>query len=660
MEGEIIKSYLLFHTLIEMATILIAFSTFIIAFNTYEISKNSYFTFIGIAFGFVGLADFMHTISYKGIGIFRMDNANIAVQFWIIARYLESISLFISLVFVKKSIKPLKVLASYSVILLILCATIYPLGIFPDCFIEGYGLTEFKVISEYIIIVFLIGSAYLLNKNKESLDRNIFECMMAAIGMKILSGIFFTLYKDVYAFYNMLGHIFKLISFYYIYQVMIKKGIKEPYKLLFNRLDEARNDLKNKSNELENIIKQLNIQKSEKKSIEKQLLKSGEYYKMLVEFSNCSIFAHSEGKFLFANSIGAKLLGMNSPDELEGLNIYGFIDPVYHEKIRKEIEEVSKKNITLPPMEFKIISRSGEEILVESMATSFIYNGKPAVLNVLREVSIRKKINEFIEKDRIKTKVFASISHELKTPINVFFASLQLLELYLKNGQSWDKNGQIDKHIKTMKQNCYRLIRLVNNIIDITKIDAGYYKLNLHNYNIVNVIESITLSVAEYAEDKGIELVFDTDVEEKIMACDPEKIERIMLNLISNAVKFTNPGGKIEVNIYDRNEKILISVKDSGIGIPEDKLDIIFEMFSQVESSLARNRQGSGIGLSIVKSLVELHGGNIKAKSEYGKGSEFIIEMPVRVIDETCSMLESGLENDNVEKINIEFSDVYM
>jgi len=135
-------------------------------------------------------------------------------------------------------------------------------------------------------------------------------------------------------------------------------------------------------------------------------------------------------------------------------------------------------------------------------------------------------------------------------------------------------------------------------------------------------------------ESKGINLIFDTDVEEKTMACDPEKIDRIMLNLLSNAAKFTPSGGRVDVRLFDHGNELIISVKDTGIGIPKEKQKFIFERFRQANRDFNKNCEGSGIGLSLVKSLVEMHKGSIKVISEYGKGSEFIISLPVRIINE--------------------------
>lgn len=266
------------------------------------------------------------------------------------------------------------------------------------------------------------------------------------------------------------------------------------------------------------------------------------------------------------------------------------------------------------------------------------------------------------ELDKLKSDFMSTISHELRTPLNLILSTLQLTSLNISSTAEtpFDKE-KFKRHIGIMKQNCYRLLRLVNNLIDVTKIDAGYFDLSLSNNNIISVVEEITLSIAEYIESKGISLVFDTDTEEKIIACDPDKMERIMLNLIANAVKFTEAGGSILVNIQDLGEYILISVKDTGIGISKDKQEMIFERFIQVDTSLTRSKEGSGIGLSLVKSLVEMHNGAIKVESEPNVGSEFIITLPATLVDDNHNTVKSHSYKiqENIEKINIEFSDIY-
>jgi signal transduction histidine kinase len=263
--------------------------------------------------------------------------------------------------------------------------------------------------------------------------------------------------------------------------------------------------------------------------------------------------------------------------------------------------------------------------------------------------------------DKLKTQFFTNLSHELRTPINVIFASVQLISQKKADVKVDECFHGLDKHTKIVKQNCYRLIRLVNNLIDITRFDNGFLSIKPNIYNIVQIIEDITMSIVKYAEIKNIEVLFDTDIEEKYIVCDPDIIERIMLNLFSNSLKFTNQKGSIRVNIYNNDESVTITVKDNGIGIPKDKLNIIFERFGQVDSSLNRNQEGSGIGLSLVKALVESHQGTISVVSVMGEGTEFIIQLPVGVlIDHDYSNSNTNSKSQGmIDLINIEFSDIY-
>jgi two-component system sensor histidine kinase/response regulator len=259
-----------------------------------------------------------------------------------------------------------------------------------------------------------------------------------------------------------------------------------------------------------------------------------------------------------------------------------------------------------------------------------------------------------------KNTFLANISHELRTPLNILFGATQIINCYLESEEVLSRE-KIKSKAKIQFQNCYRLIRLVNNLIDITKIDSGNFVINKLNCNIVEVVEAIVTSVVEYAALKKIEIIFDTDVEELILACDLDSIERIILNLISNAIKFTSENGKIFVSICTYENSVQIIVKDTGVGIPEDKQQLIFERFKQADNLLTRNCEGSGIGLNLVKSLVEMHEGTITVASEYLKGSEFIVKIPIRKIsNDQLNQYDSIINCNNIiPKIDVEFSDIY-
>lgn len=263
-----------------------------------------------------------------------------------------------------------------------------------------------------------------------------------------------------------------------------------------------------------------------------------------------------------------------------------------------------------------------------------------------------------MELEKLRMDFFANLSHELRTPINLIFSALQVINLKLNKIDS-ENLEYFEKYLSIIGQNSNRLLKLVNNLIDTTRLDAGCFNYSPKNNNIVSCIENICLSVADFVEDNNLSIIFDTDTEEKIIGFDQDNMERIMLNLISNAIKFNNPGGRIEVSVNCR-ENVEIRVKDSGIGIPPEKLNVIFRRFEQVKGKFKKDREGSGIGLSLVKSLVEIHGGSIYVNSIIGEGSEFIITLPCDLVDENSdNVFEDPKYINRVNWMNVEFSDIY-
>lgn len=369
------------------------------------------------------------------------------------------------------------------------------------------------------------------------------------------------------------------------------------------------------------------------------------------------------GRMEYLSPSVAKILGYAN-EELVGYNWFSLVHPLDIVAVRKIFSYNHGETMIT---EHRIKSKNGKYIWVESVSSVLKTEGQDIIGKVIisRDISYRKEIqrlkteyNEIKEYERIRGEFFANLSHELRTPINIIFSCIQLLDYYKEDKDSLSQ--YYTKYEKTIKQNCFRMLRLVNNLIDITKIDSGFMKLDLINYDIVKIVEDITLSVIPYVDVKNINLIFDTEFEEKLIKCDPDKIERIILNLLSNSIKFTDVGGEISVNISLVEDFVQIKVRDNGKGIPIEKRKFIFDRFVQVDKSLNRSHEGSGIGLALSKSLIELHNGKISINDEVEKGTEIIILLPDKMLEnKEEKAIEYEMYKPNIDRISIEFSDIY-
>lgn len=295
-----------------------------------------------------------------------------------------------------------------------------------------------------------------------------------------------------------------------------------------------------------------------------------------------------------------------------------------------------------------------------------VVNGQGEVEKIIAlgiDISDEEFANRSMEKLlKDQEELFINTSHELKTPLTVISSGAQLLNLYLEKDSLEEHRDEIRNVNKRTIGNCYRLNRLINNILDISKIESGLYELYVANCNVVEVIDRIVDSVTEYTKSQGVNILFDPELEELIMAIDISKFDRILLNLISNAIKFTLPGEGILIRLFQKDaHTVCISVQDEGIGIDPRNLETIFDKFIQVNRNLNRTAEGTGLGLPIAKSLAELHGGTIRAESALGKGSTFTIELPIEIGGSgTGQPVLRNSDLDRAELIKYEFSDIYL
>ncbi|MBW1782955.1 MAG: hypothetical protein JRL30_19710 [Deltaproteobacteria bacterium] len=252
-------SYLLFHFMAEIFSIVIGCGIFMLAWNSRPFLDNNYLLFIGVAFLFIAGIDMLHTLAYKGMGIFEGYNANLPTQLWMAARYMESLSLLVAPLLFRKRLIISLIFATYLTVTFILLTTIFYWHIFPDCFFEETGLTPFKKISEYIICFILIGAIALLYQKREEFEPSVFRLLTASIFITIAQELAFTFYVSVYGLSNLVGHFLKIVSFYLIYKAIIVTGLVKPYDLLFRNLKKSEETLREERDTLQKALNEIKV-----------------------------------------------------------------------------------------------------------------------------------------------------------------------------------------------------------------------------------------------------------------------------------------------------------------------------------------------------------------------------------------------------------------
>lgn len=387
-----------------------------------------------------------------------------------------------------------------------------------------------------------------------------------------------------------------------------------------------------------------------RKKIEEALKKSEEKYHTLFEQSRDAIYITSrDGSFMDFNDATTDLFGYTA-EEMESLNVKDlYLNPFERVKFRKEIEDHG----FVRDFELKLRRKDGGKI--DCVITSNLWRSndgkKLGYQGIIRDITEKRQAEELKKEKEIaeqsskmKEQFLANMSHEIRTPINAISGLTHLLAQTELNEQQKD-------YVTGVKSSSQHLLELVNDILDFTKIEAGKVTFESFDFSMVNILQQVTNTLRFRALDKKIELILDMDPSmPETLKGDPLRLKQILINLLTNAIKFTNVGHvKISAKVVEKAKKDVVfvfTVEDTGIGIPEDKLHKIFSSFTQLGYGVTKQAEGTGLGLTITKQLVELQGGTISLKSKVGEGSTFKVTMKYRISDAQVSN-DPGEENFN-------------
>ena len=353
-------------------------------------------------------------------------------------------------------------------------------------------------------------------------------------------------------------------------------------------------------------------------------------YQLIADHSRDIILfiRRADGRILDANYAASKVYGY-SHEELLALTVYDLRAVSSLEQAESQLAAADERGLLFETMHRR---KDGSTFPVGVSSQGSTIAGERVLISVVRDITQRKRYEEELLRAReaaeaasqAKSRFLASVSHEIRTPMTVFLGALEQL-------QQLDRNPQRRQLLDLAEQSAQRLHALINDVLDFSRIEAERLELEAEPFDLPDCLEKVMRMMQPLADDKGLVLALDVaPALPRYVVGDQYRLEQVLINLVSNAIKFTAQGG-VRVAVQADGERLAFAVSDTGIGIPEDKQELIFQVFSQVDSSSTRRFGGTGLGLAISRRLVELMGGAIGVRSRAGVGSEFFFSLPLQV-----------------------------
>lgn len=602
-------SFILFHTIAELFSIVIAFGIFVIGWNTRKNMESSLFLILGVSLLFVGAIDLLHTLSYKGMNIFIEFDANLPTQLWIAGRYLQAISFLFAFYYMEKEINPNKLMIGYIGITAFLILTIF-YGVFPVCFIEGSGLTPFKIISEYLIIFILAVSLHYLYVHQKFFNKRMYKLIFISIVATMFAELAFTFYIGVYDLSNLLGHIFKIISFYLIYLAILQKGLEDPVGMIYTKLERAYSE----ADQIFNASLPLRLVDTDCKIIRMndtfskafgvkptEIIGERCFDVMNHKHCNTEICAMKqidkgtkvvEYEIQYKTSKGEDLTFIVNtvPYRSEKGEFLGIIQNYMDITVRKRIEDQQKKaeteikNLAKFPSENPnpVIRIDSNKILYTNSIGQLLFNIEagskiPENLTKAVEETFRTQAtNQFELELNNKTYSFTitpipeenylniyglnitirkNAEKRLRTLISTVSHELRtpisvLMMSYemLKDRRGTFKPGIEEKLMETAGRNISLLKELAEDILMISQIDEQKIALAYQDYNPSEIIRDIITVLDPILNDKNIRFNLNLN-EELTLKGDHRRIEQIFRIVLDNAIKFSKENSIIDIEM---------------------------------------------------------------------------------------------------------------
>ncbi|MBW1988460.1 MAG: hypothetical protein JRI97_02835 [Deltaproteobacteria bacterium] len=617
-----LRNYLLFHSLSEFFSIAVACGIFLVAYNTRSFTQNGYLLFLGAAYAFVGALDLLHLLSYKGMGVFPARTPNLATQLWIAARGMEAASLLAATWFTTRPFPPKGVAAAYLAATAILLWSVFA-GVFPDCYTAG-GLTRFKQGAEYVVMAVLAGALFRLYRRREYFGENVFVLMAAAIVLTMFAEFSFTLYVSVYGLSNMAGHLLKIASFYLVYKALVRTSLTDPYRILFRRLSDSREELARANDRLEERVKERT-----KELLEAQQALSAERLRLFSVLESLPAFVYLRGRdctIRFANRFFRERFG-------EG---QGLCHQVLYRR-ESPCADCPGKEVFFDgkPREWEFSAPDGRIYRVFDYPFTDT-DGATLALQLGLDITERRKAREALvlyakklaeQKEEIQDLAHAA-AHDLQEPLRKVYTFSDRLKTGLAEKLSDKDRYTLDRLMHTVAS----MRAMASALVEYHKAASG--SGTMAPVDLAEICRESAARLKSDAAAAGCEIRVGNLPE---ITADPGQMSLLFDKLLSNAIMHRgDQPAKITVDSRPLQAAPHapgtpgpwheIRVADMGPSFDPKYAERIFRPFERLVSREAEKRPG--MGLAIARRIVERHGGSISVTSRQSDGTAFFVVLP--------------------------------
>ncbi|WP_096516631.1 sensor histidine kinase [Clostridium perfringens] len=644
------KKYIVFYKFLDLSSVIMLGTSLLIGISSNVSKEKSLVSFTNMGIFWLIIPEmFSSFVSFEAYGVGKIITYKLI---GVIFQY------FITLVIVlgKKKDLAFKKINKIFLILNITFCIIYLIAInnikLMRDFIKGVYINNFMFI--FIIILFVVLLIVIVADEENTSDK-FFYYLIAYILLFSVGNIIFLNSINNLKDNNLLVISFSQILDFSAYYILVEGIIRVSLNKNFNNINRI---MLLKRGEFKRNKRYLRKKLEELKELEKLLDREELLFNNINAAIGDYIFISKDEKLFYLNDEALEFLEVENKESI----LFESMEVLYEKILEKQVYLKEKGSMdSYKEIIFK--NTKGGYSNGEFYTIPFGDNYKIIIINDITKKNNALRLNKYLknklEEENIKGEFFTNICHEMRTPINVISSALQLNNLNIENRNM----SSIERNNLVIKQNCLRLIRTINNFIDANKISEGQIEANVMVLNVVEVVENILDASSEYINKKKINFIFDPDFEEIFIAIDGEFLERIILNLLSNSVKYGRVDGNIYVKIYFEGKDLVIMIENDGVAISYDEQKYIFDKFTKSNKALNRTQEGSGLGLYISKSLMKMQGGDLKVDIYEGYGNRFKLYFYdvdlFKETDRTEHIFNNNYYNLK-ERAEIEFSDIYI